>query len=150
MAQPSDSRMVAYTDGSCSPNPGPGGWAYVLEDAAGLRPGASGCELQTTNNRMELIAVVKVLEDHGSQPLSIYTDSQYVQLGLQSWLANWKRQGWRTAARKPVKNQDLWRVLDVLTARADVRFIWVRGHAANPGNELADSLAKKAIRPSET
>ena len=138
-------KMNVYTDGSCKHNPGPGGWAWVrMVQGQELEYGCGG-EAQTTNNRMELIAVVKALEKFAAarQQLQLFTDSTYVQQGLQHWLANWKRRKWRTAAGKPVKNQDLWQRLDGLYDDAKVKIVWVKGHADNPGNERADYYAQQ-------
>ena len=134
-----------YTDGACSGNPGPGGWGAWLRWNGHERE-LSGGEAATTNNRMEMTAVIKALEAiKGTPRIALYTDSQYVTQGLGAWLAGWKAKGWKTAAGKPVKNADLWRRLDELAARHDVTVHWVRGHAGNEGNERADALAVAAI-----
>ncbi len=134
-----------YTDGACRGNPGPGGWAALLEDGARERE-LSGAEPLTTNNRMELTAVIRALEAL-ERPVQarLYTDSEYVRRGISEWLPEWKARGWRTAARKPVKNQDLWERLDALAARHRIEWHWVPGHAGVPGNERADRLANEAI-----
>lgn len=137
--------VEVYTDGACSGNPGPGGWGAVLR-ASGTEKELSGGEPATTNNRMELLAVIRSLEAlKRSCRVDLYTDSQYVQLGISEWIRGWKRRGWRTAAGKPVKNEDLWRRLDELAAVHDVRWHWVRGHAGHPENERADALARRGI-----
>ena len=136
-----------YTDGACSGNPGPGGWgALILEGEA--RRELNGGEKETTNNRMELIAAIEGLKAAGPAPtIRLYTDSQYVKNGITSWIAGWKKNGWRTAARKPVKNQDLWMALDAIVEDAAqegraIEWRWVKGHAGDPGNERADALAR--------
>jgi len=139
-------RVELYTDGACSGNPGPGGWAYILKHpASGTEKESSGAEAQTTNNRMELIAVVEGLRAL-TRPsfVDLYSDSQYVLKGLREWLAQWKSRGWRTASRKPVKNEDLWRALDELASLHELDFHWVRGHSEHPENERADRLAVQA------
>ena len=134
-----------YTDGACKGNPGAGGWGALLVEAGAQRE-LHGGEALTTNNRMELTAVIRALEalPNGSAA-RVHTDSQYVQQGISSWIHDWKRRGWRTADRKPVKNQDLWRQLDELAARHSIEWIWVRGHAGHPGNERADVLANLGV-----
>jgi ribonuclease HI len=132
-----------FTDGACSGNPGPGGWAYILKHpASGKCRESSGGEVQTTNNRMELMAVIEGLSALKSPSLvNLHSDSQYVLNGLKAWMANWKKNGWRTADKKAVKNQDLWMRLDELIRTHTVRFHWVRGHAGHLENERADQLA---------
>ena len=135
-----------YTDGACSGNPGPGGWAYILvHPASGKRREHAGAERDTTNNRMELTAVIEGLRAL-SRPSSVdlTSDSQYVLKGLDEWLDQWKARGWRTADKKPVKNEDLWRVLDDLRATHTLRFHWIRGHNEHPENERCDTLAVAA------
>ena len=134
-----------YTDGACRGNPGPGGWAALLLFGGHERE-ISGAEADTTNNRMELTAVIRALEAL-KRPVegAIYTDSQYVRQGVLEWLPNWKARGWKTADKKPVKNQDLWQVLDALVPKHDLEWHWVRGHSGNPGNERVDQLANLAI-----
>ena len=134
-----------YTDGACRGNPGPGGWAALLSKA-GHEKEISGAEALTTNNRMELTAVIRALEAL-RRPVRarVYTDSEYVRRGISEWLPGWKARGWRTAARKPVKNQDLWEQLDELSAAHHIEWRWVPGHAGVPGNERADQLANEAI-----
>jgi ribonuclease HI len=134
-----------FTDGACSGNPGPGGWGALLR-YKGRERTLSGGESGTTNNRMELMAAIRALETL-TRPCSVtlYTDSEYVKKGITEWLANWKRRGWKTADRKPVKNVDLWQRLDTAVARHDVHWRWVRGHSGHPENERVDALARKAI-----
>jgi ribonuclease HI len=134
-----------WTDGACRGNPGPGGWAAVLV-AGGHERAISGAELATTNNRMELMAVIEALAALKRRVRArVYTDSQYVQLGITEWLPGWKARGWRTAAKKPVKNQDLWERLDALAAGHEIEWHWVKGHAGVPLNERCDALANAAI-----
>ena len=134
-----------YTDGACKGNPGAGGWGALLRRGAKTRE-IHGGEAHTTNNRMELTAVIRALEalEKGSRA-RLHTDSQYVQLGISEWIHAWKRRGWRTADRKPVKNEDLWRRLDELREGHDIEWIWVRGHDGDPGNERADELANLGV-----
>ena len=140
------SEVVIHTDGACSGNPGPGGWGALLSYGDHERE-LSGGEALTTNNRMELLAAIRGLEAL-KKPcrVRLVTDSQYVMKGITEWMVNWKRRGWTTADRKPVKNADLWRELDELCGRHEVRWEWVRGHQGHPGNERADELARAAIR----
>lgn len=135
-----------FTDGACSGNPGPGGWAFVLRHpASGKEIERSGAERDTTNNRMELTAVIEGLAALTSPSrVELYSDSQYVLKGLKEWLASWKRRGWRTSAKKPVKNEDLWRRLDELSSTHDIQFHWIRGHQGHPENERCDELAVAA------
>ena len=134
-----------YTDGACRGNPGPGGWGAVLMSGGSERE-LSGAEAATTNNRMELLAVINALRALKRRVRArVYTDSQYVRLGITTWLADWKARGWRTAARKAVKNQDLWEQLDALAAGHELEWHWVKGHSGNPGNERCDQLANAAI-----
>ena len=143
-----------YTDGGCSGNPGPGGWAYlmVVKTFQGEEVLAEhwGAEQDTTNNRMELRAVIASLEalknmDNVPRHTRVHTDSQYVQKGISEWIHNWKRNSWRTSDKKPVKNQDLWLRLDALAAEFKIDWIWVKGHAGNKYNERCDFLTQKAI-----
>jgi len=137
-----------FTDGACSGNPGPGGWAFVLRHpASGKEIERAGAEAMTTNNRMELTAVIEGLSQL-SKPtrVELTSDSQYVLKGLEEWLAGWKRRGWKTSAKKPVKNEDLWRRLDELINGHDIRFHWIRGHAGHAENERCDALAVEAYR----
>ena len=134
-----------YTDGACRGNPGPGGWGALLIFNGRVRE-ISGAEATTTNNRMELLAVIHALRAlKRSVRARIYTDSQYVRLGITEWLSGWKARGWRTADRKPVKNQDLWQQLDELAAGHELEWHWVKGHSGVPGNERCDQLANSAI-----
>ena len=154
-------KIKLYTDGACSQNPGPGGWAFVriLKGVQGdqseqelLR--GSGGEKLTTNNRMELLAVIQaltayqenILPCYADCPLTLHTDSQYVQQGISSWIKKWKLNGWKTAAREPVKNQDLWQQLDALASQLSLEWMWVKGHAGNRYNELCDTLAVEAAK----
>lgn len=134
-----------YTDGACRGNPGPGGWAALLI-FAGREKEVAGAETLTTNNRMELTAVIRALEAL-KRPVRVrvYTDSEYVRRGILEWVSAWKARGWRTADRKPVKNQDLWERLDALAAGKSIEWHWVPGHAGVPGNERVDKLANEAI-----
>lgn len=136
-------RVELYTDGACSGNPGPGGWAYILRHAAsGAEREASGGEAQTTNNRMELKAVIEGLTAlKRRSSVDLYSDSQYVLKGLKEWMESWKRRGWKTADKKPVKNQDLWEQLDELKGGHEIRFHWIKGHNEHPENERCDELA---------
>jgi len=138
-------RVIIYTDGACSGNPGPGGWGALLLWNDKVKE-LSGGEEATTNNRMELLAAIAALEAL-KQPcfVDLYTDSVYVRDGIARWIDNWKRNGWRTAAKKPVKNAELWQALDAARARHQVNWHWVKGHAGNEYNERADVLARTAI-----
>ncbi len=135
-----------YTDGACSGNPGPGGWAYILRHPSTKKEReASGGDPATTNNRMELTAVIRGFEAlTRPSEVDLYSDSQYVLKGLKEWMAAWKKRGWKTADKQPVKNQDLWTRLDELIADHQVRFHWVRGHDEHPENERCDQLAVAA------
>lgn len=139
------SDVIIHTDGACSGNPGPGGWGAVLS-WQGRERELSGGEAETTNNRMELMAVIRALEAlKRSCRVLVVTDSQYVMRGITEWMDAWKARGWKTAARKPVKNRELWERLDRQVRRHEVKWRWVRGHAGNDGNERADGLAREAI-----
>ena len=134
-----------YTDGACRGNPGPGGWAALLI-CGGERKEVSGAEAATTNNRMELTAAIEGLKALKRRcRVELYTDSKYVLQGATEWLPNWKARGWRTAAREPVKNQDLWERLDAALATQDISWHWVKGHSGHDGNEFVDTLANVAI-----
>ena len=134
-----------YADGACRGNPGPGGWGVLLQSGSSKKE-LWGGEPDTTNNRMELTAVIRALEAlKRKASVNVHTDSQYVQKGISSWIHNWKRNGWRTADKKPVKNAELWQVLDALAAQHVVKWLWVKGHAGHPGNEHADRLANRGI-----
>jgi ribonuclease HI len=134
-----------YADGACKGNPGPGGWGAILRYASEEKE-IFGGEVQTTNNRMELTAVIRALEALKKPSLvEVYTDSQYVQKGISEWLRDWKRRGWKTADKKPVKNKELWEELDRLQAQHRVSWHWVRGHAGHPENERADQLANLGV-----
>jgi ribonuclease HI len=138
--------VLLFTDGACSGNPGPGGWAYILRHpASGKEVERNGGEALTTNNRMELMAVIRGLEAlKRDSRVELWSDSQYVLKGLKEWLAGWKAKGWKTANKSPVKNQDLWQELDQLKTRHHVTFHWVRGHNEHPENERCDQLAVAA------
>jgi ribonuclease HI len=134
-----------YSDGACRGNPGPGGWGVLLR-ANGAEKELYGGEADTTNNRMELMAVIRALEALKRRcRVKLYTDSLYVMKGITLWIHSWKKKGWRTADKKPVKNEDLWRRLDELAAKHDIEWHWVKGHAGHPENERADELANKGI-----
>lgn len=140
-------RVLIWTDGACSGNPGPGGWGAVLRYGERERE-LKGGERLTTNNRMELTAAIEALESlKRACPVSLHTDSQYVRGGVTGWLDGWKRNGWRTVDKKPVKNEDLWRRLDDARARHEVEWLWVRGHAGDKLNERADKLAREGMAP---
>ncbi len=137
--------VTIYTDGACSGNPGPGGWGVLLRYGEHEKE-LSGGESQTTNNRMELTAAIRALQAL-NRPCQVdfYTDSEYLRQGITRWLPNWKRRGWKTAAKKPVKNQDLWRELDAAIQGHEISWHWVRGHAGHRENERVDHLAREAI-----
>ena len=137
--------VEVFSDGACRGNPGPGGWGALLRFNNEEKE-LWGGEAATTNNRMELMAVIRALEAlKGPSRVRVYTDSQYVQKGITAWILDWKRRGWRTADKKPVKNEDLWRRLDELAALHDVEWHWIKGHAGHPENERADRLANRGI-----
>jgi ribonuclease HI len=141
----SEDVVEIYTDGACRGNPGPGGWGVLLR-AKGRERELLGSEPATTNNRMELMAVISALQALRRRcAVRVYTDSQYVQKGISEWIRDWKRRGWRTAAKQPVKNADLWQRLDTLAQAHDIEWHWVRGHAGHAENERADALANRAI-----
>ena len=137
--------VVIYTDGACRGNPGPGGWAALLSFGEREKE-LAGAEEHTTNNRMELTAVIRALEAL-KRPVEarVFTDSEYVRRGITEWVSSWKARGWKTADRKPVKNQDLWEELDRLAAQHRIQWHWVKGHSGIPGNERVDRLANQAI-----
>ncbi len=139
------SEIEIFTDGACRGNPGPGGWGAVLRHEKHEKE-LFGGEDHTTNNRMELTAVIRALEAlKRPSRVKLYTDSQYVQKGISEWIHSWKRKGWKTADKKDVKNADLWRELDALAALHEIEWHWVRGHAGHPENERADQLANRGI-----
>ncbi|HIZ34974.1 MAG TPA: ribonuclease HI [Candidatus Ruania gallistercoris] len=134
-----------WTDGACKGNPGPGGWGALLRSGEHERE-LFGGDPETTNNRMELTAVIEALRALNTRcAVTLHVDSSYVMNGMQSWLPGWKRNGWRTAAKKPVKNEDLWRALDEQVARHEVQWVWVKGHSGDEGNERADALANRGV-----
>ena len=138
-------KVIVYTDGACRGNPGPGGWGAILlfpDQQRELR----GASAETTNNRMELTAAIEALSALDRQSrVTLYTDSEYLKNGISQWIENWKQRGWKTAAKKPVKNQDLWQALDQASSMHEVEWKWVKGHSGNPGNARADELANQAI-----
>jgi ribonuclease HI len=134
-----------YTDGACKGNPGPGGWGALLRSGDQEKE-IFGGETPTTNNRMELLAVIRALESLTRRcEVAVHTDSQYVQKGVSEWLPNWKKRGWKTADKKPVKNADLWQTLDALLPGHQISWHWVRGHNGHPENERADQLANRGV-----
>ncbi len=144
-------RVEIYTDGGCSGNPGPGGWAFVVITGDGPILKRNGCDKLTTNNRMELTAVIEALGSITAEPGSplrivLHTDSQYVKNGITNWIHSWLRNNWRTAAKKPVKNKELWIRLKSLADSFDIEWVWVPGHAGVRYNELCDELVQQAIR----
>ena len=145
-------KLVAYTDGACSGNPGPGGWGVLLQAFSDNKVvkerELSNGERLTTNNKMELRAAIAALEilDRTSE-ITIITDSKYVMNGIQTWLAGWKKNNWKTASKKPVKNEELWKRLDLLCEQHEVNWKWVKGHAGDMGNERVDKLARNAMEP---
>jgi ribonuclease HI len=142
MAEP---RVDAWTDGACKGNPGPGGWGVLLRQGPHEKS-LHGGEPDTTNNRMELMAVIQALRALKRRcVVTVHTDSSYVQKGMTEWLPNWKRRDWRTADKKPVKNADLWQILDELASGHELHWRWVKGHAGDPGNERADALANLGV-----
>jgi len=143
----SDQAVEIYTDGACSGNPGPGGWGALLKYGDRVREICGGEAAGTTNNRMELMAAIQALEAlKRPATVRLHTDSVYVRNGIMNWLPKWKRNGWRTADKKPVKNADLWQRLEAATQPHKIQWIWVKGHAGDPGNERADALANQGMR----
>lgn len=145
-------RLLAYTDGACSGNPGPGGWGVLLRAMDGetvlKERELKGGEADTTNNRMELLAAINALETlERTSEITVVTDSAYVKNGVTSWIFSWKKKGWRTAANKPVANVELWQRLEAAQARHRVTWEWVKGHAGHPENERADALAREGMKP---
>lgn len=141
----SENTVVIYTDGACSGNPGPGGWGALLQYKGQVKELCGG-ELETTNNRMEMTAAIEAIRALKRRSVvELHTDSNYLKDGITKWLDGWKRNGWKTAARQPVKNQDLWLALDEAVSRHEIHWKWVRGHAGDPGNERADKLANKGM-----
>ena len=137
--------VTIYTDGACSGNPGPGGWGALLQFGEHERE-LKGGERNTTNNRMELTAAIAALETlKRTCKIHLHTDSTYLRDGMTCWIHNWKRNGWRTTANKPVKNLDLWQRLDKAIQRHDIEWHWIKGHAGDPGNEAADALARQGL-----
>ncbi len=151
MSESSNNEIVIYTDGGCSGNPGPGGWANVIL-ADGTENPHSGGEHLTTNNRMELMAVIQALTEISTNPqwsaksITVCTDSQYVKNGITTWIKNWKKNNWKTASKQPVKNQDLWTILDSLASKLNIQWNWVKGHAGIKYNEICDSLCQEQIK----
>jgi len=140
-------KFKIYTDGACSGNPGPGGWGAVIFDNDNNQTNISGKEKNTTNNRMEILAAIMALKKiKSNSQITIYTDSTYVKNGITEWMFNWKKNDWKTARKKPVKNKDLWIKLDKLCEKNKVSWKWVKGHATNKYNNLADQLATSAIK----
>ncbi len=147
LAKPGEPPVVIHTDGACSGNPGPGGWGVLLRRGAHEKR-LSGGEPATTNNRMEMLAAIRALEAlKRSCRVELHTDSTYLRDGITKWIHGWKRNGWRTAAKKPVKNADLWQRLETLAAGHEIDWRWVKGHAGDPGNETADELAREGMAP---
>ncbi|MCL6414578.1 ribonuclease HI [Aestuariirhabdus sp. Z084] len=142
----SEGWVEIYTDGACKGNPGPGGWGALLR-YQGKEKSLFGGELDTTNNRMELMAAIKSLEAL-KRPcrVRLTTDSEYLRKGITEWLVNWKKRGWKTAGKQPVKNADLWQQLDEAVKGHDIQWLWVKGHSGHPGNELADALANAGVQ----
>ena len=138
-------KIKIYTDGACSGNPGKGGWGVLIQENDNEKK-LSGSELNTTNNRMELTAVIKALEHYDeAKEIEVFTDSKYVMQGITEWIKNWKNNHWKTSQKKDVKNKDLWVLLDNVSEKHDIRWSWVKGHAGDYGNEIADKLATQAI-----
>ena len=147
MSQTDKTKQVVdiWTDGACKGNPGAGGWGVLMRYGKNKKE-LFGGELETTNNRMEMMAVIQALQSlKRPMPIRLHVDSQYVKKGLTEWMSGWIARGWKTADKKPVKNQDLWEQLNLLTAQHQIQWIWVKGHAGDPGNERADELANKGV-----
>ena len=145
MSEQKSELVIIYADGACKGNPGPGGWGAWIS-MGGHSKELCGGEPVTTNNRMELTAVIRALEAlKRSCQVKIYTDSVYVQKGMTEWIDSWKRRNWRTADKKPVKNEDLWQILDALSQQHQIEWLWVKGHAGDAGNERADALANQGV-----
>lgn len=146
MSEAARERVLVWTDGACSGNPGPGGWGAILQ-ARGVERELHGVEPHTTNNRMEMMAAIAALEAL-KRPVRVrlHTDSAYLRNGVTQWVERWRRNGWRTAEGKPVANEDLWRRLDLARAPHEVEWLWVKGHAGDPMNERADKLAREAVK----
>jgi ribonuclease HI len=141
------SRVIIHTDGACSGNPGPGGWGAIIRDGDKITE-MKGGEAATTNNRMELLAAISALEAlPDATPAELHTDSQYLRDGITQWMHNWKKNGWRTSDKKPVKNVDLWKRLEAAAERHQVAWHWVRGHVGHDENERADELAREGMQP---
>lgn len=141
----SKNKVIIYTDGACRGNPGPGGWGVFMRYQENDKT-LKGFDPETTNNRMELMAAIKGLASlKRACEIELYTDSKYVMQGINDWITNWKKNGWKTAARKPVKNADLWQQLDAQTVQHSIDWHWVKGHSGVEGNEMADQLANEAI-----
>ena len=138
-------KIQLFTDGACKGNPGVGGWGALIKQAKGVNE-LKGFQIHTTNNRMELVAVIEGLKSiNKNENIQIITDSKYVKNGINQWIVNWKNNGWRTASKKPVKNKELWQELDTLVQNYNINWKWVKGHSGDPGNERADQLANEAI-----
>ena len=136
--------IEVFTDGACLGNPGPGGWGVLIVDN-GARRELNGGEAETTNNRMEMMAAIRALEETaGATAITLVTDSQYVKNGITSWIKGWKKNGWKNASKQPVKNRDLWERLDALTQNRAVEWKWVKGHSGHPENDRVDELAREA------
>ena len=147
MASAKPGTVTIYTDGACSGNPGPGGWGVLLIFGDNQKEICGG-EAETTNNRMELTAAIEALNALNRPcQIELYTDSSYVKDGITQWIDRWKKNGWRTANKKPVKNEELWRALDDALSHHKVNWHWVKGHAGDPGNEKADELARRGMAP---
>ena len=139
-------KFKIYTDGACSGNPGPGGWGAVIFDNNNNQTNISGKENNTTNNRMEILAAIMALKKiKCNSQITIYTDSTYVKNGITEWMLNWKKNDWKTASKKPVKNKDLWIQLNDLVEQYEIAWYWVKGHSGHPGNERADALANLGL-----